>query len=436
MNKRDGVGLEERLIDRLAGVIIWTGDLDRLSSFYRCALGLEPHSVRPDFVAFRWGGVRFSIGLHSEVEGRTTEPNRVMVNFEVRDVHGAYEALRAKGVEFVRPPEREHWGGWVCTFSDPDGNILQLLQQPSSGPYRPAAPSGRESTMLTPDIPRAAMVAEAITEDFYDGSLDLSARGVATGGTWSTMPEVECVARLRDMGASDRAVRLFLTFIAAMDRARDAVRLWNSGVELFQSYPQTFDPAEASAIPIDTLRRRLSRYGVSQRHDQDSRAWRVIAGSLAEGGNPISRVVDSGIGNAGELLRHRRTYSGGKPRFPLLRGPKIGPMWVRMLVAPGGASIEDVDTIPVAVDVQVRRVTANLGVSDAREAPAEVIQNAWLAAVARTRTVGPPGLAGTCAGLDPALWTFGKYGCSHCEKVARPAPIGRACDHCRLWAST
>ena len=119
------------MIDGLAGVIIWTGDLDRLSSFYRDVLGLAPHSVRPEFVAFRWGGVRFSIGLHSEVAGRSAEPDRVMVNFQVADIHGAYERLKGRGVEFVRPPEREHWGGWVCTFTDPDGNRLQLLQQPS-----------------------------------------------------------------------------------------------------------------------------------------------------------------------------------------------------------------------------------------------------------------------------------------------------------------
>ena len=118
------------MIERVAGVIIWTGDLERLSAFYRETLGLAPHSVRPDFVAFRWGDMRFSIGLHSEVEGSSAEPNRIMVNFEVEDIHEVYAALEAKGVSFRRPPEREHWGGWVCTFSDPDGNVLQLLQQP------------------------------------------------------------------------------------------------------------------------------------------------------------------------------------------------------------------------------------------------------------------------------------------------------------------
>ena len=36
----------------------------------------------------------------------------------------------APGVVFTRAPEREEWGGWVATFADPDGNVLQLMQLP------------------------------------------------------------------------------------------------------------------------------------------------------------------------------------------------------------------------------------------------------------------------------------------------------------------
>ena len=290
--------------------------------------------------------------------------------------------------------------------------------------------------MQIPDIRHAAAMAEAIAGDFYSDRLDLSARDMAPGSTWSRMPEVECVTRLRDSGASDPTVRLFLTFMAAMDRARDATRLWNNGVELFQSYPDLFEPAEASAVQLSTLRERLCQYKVSQRHGPDSRAWQAIARSIAAGGNPVSRVVDSGVGNAGELLSYLCTSCGGQPRFPMLRGPKIGPMWVRMLAAPGGARIDDIDIIPVAVDKHVRRVTGNLGVVDTRDMSEgearQVIQDTWRAAVAKTRIGGPPGIADTCAALDPALWFFGKHGCSHCERVGRILPIGRACDHCQL----
>ena len=112
----------------LAGVIIWTGNLDVMREFYQEKLGLTPHSVRPNFIAFKWGDVRFSIGEHSAVRGRSPDPHHIMVNLATDDIHGDYERLRSHGVRFIRPPEREHWGGWVATFEDPDGNILQLLE--------------------------------------------------------------------------------------------------------------------------------------------------------------------------------------------------------------------------------------------------------------------------------------------------------------------
>ena len=116
----------------LAGVIIWTDNLERLSSFYRETFGLVPHSVRPDFVAFSFGEVRLSLGKHSEVSGPSREPYRIMVNLGVEDIHAVAQRLKERGIGLIREPEREHWGGWVATFQDPDGNILQLLQQPEA----------------------------------------------------------------------------------------------------------------------------------------------------------------------------------------------------------------------------------------------------------------------------------------------------------------
>ena len=288
-----------------------------------------------------------------------------------------------------------------------------------------------------PDVARAARLAEQIASDFYTDRLDLSARGVVPGSTWSRMPEVECAERLRDSGASDRMVRLFLTFIAAVDRARNAMRLWSDGLTLFQSCPEVFEPSVAAAMPVCTLRRRLSESRVSQRHRPDSSAWAAIARSLAEGDNPVSRVVDCGVGDARELLYSLHTTLKGQPRFPQLQGPKIGPMWLRMLVAPGGATMDNMHVIPVAVDVHVRRATENLGVAptqgtslDSWARPA--IQDAWREAVAVGRIPGPPGLAGTCAALDPALWILGKYGCSHCKKTGQLAPISCACAGCQF----
>jgi predicted enzyme related to lactoylglutathione lyase len=118
------------MIGSVNGVIIWTHDLVRLKAFYCDVLGLVPHSVRPDFVSFKWGDMRLGLGSHQEVEGLAKDPYRVMVNFHVEDIQATHRTLVGRDVQFVRPPEKEHWGGWVATLVDPDGNLLQLLQQP------------------------------------------------------------------------------------------------------------------------------------------------------------------------------------------------------------------------------------------------------------------------------------------------------------------
>ena len=118
----------------MAGVIVWTDDFTRMLRFYRDTLGLRPLHVKPAFVNFKWGGFRLSVAVHEGVSGRNADPLRLMINLAVSDIHAATERLREAGVEFSRPPERESWGGWVATFRDPDGNTLQLMQQPQPGP--------------------------------------------------------------------------------------------------------------------------------------------------------------------------------------------------------------------------------------------------------------------------------------------------------------
>ena len=282
-------------------------------------------------------------------------------------------------------------------------------------------------------------LAGLIAADFHECQLDLSLRRSPPAGvTWDTMPAVEAARQLRAQGASDSTVRVFLTFVAAMNRARDATTLWHAGVVLFGSHPEVFDTRRAAALPLSQVSHLLANSGVSQRHGPDARAWHRIAESLATvAASPVHGVIHRGAGDAQDLLKDVKTKDhAGRPRFPMLRGPKIGPMWVRMLAEPGGAAITRIDTIPVAVDVHVRRVTENLRVTATRDLRLKEatprIQSAWKKAVVPALIPGPARIAGTCAALDPALWAFGKYGCSHCETVGVRVPIGRACDYCQL----
>jgi predicted enzyme related to lactoylglutathione lyase len=123
------------MIEELAGVVLWTGQMDAMVAFYREVLALPVHSLRPHFAAFQLGPARLSVGLHDRVRGQATDPYRIMVHLGVTDIHAEHARLAGAGLGFIRPPEQEEWGGWVATFRDPDGNILQLLQvKPEPGP--------------------------------------------------------------------------------------------------------------------------------------------------------------------------------------------------------------------------------------------------------------------------------------------------------------
>ena len=120
--------MEGRIVTGVIGVTFWTDGLERMFDFYHDVLRLPLHSKHEDFIAFELGDVRFNIGRHSEVSGASKDPFRFMAHLGVDDIHAEAKRLAEAGVEFIREPEQESWGGWVATFKDPDGNLLQLLQ--------------------------------------------------------------------------------------------------------------------------------------------------------------------------------------------------------------------------------------------------------------------------------------------------------------------
>jgi hypothetical protein len=283
-------------------------------------------------------------------------------------------------------------------------------------------------------------LARSITNAFATGAFDLAQRPGAPVPGWAGMPEVAVAGRLREAGATDADVRLFLTFTAAMDRARNADRLWNDSCRLFLEHRWAFDPEAVRNRSCVELAEILRSHRVSQRHKVDSRSWFAIAEILFNPlrGGAVRRVVYDGRGDAQELLRalQEKREDGSSPCFPLLKGPKIGPMWVRMLAYPGRATISSIEVIPVAVDVQVRRVTEYLGVTGTRghspEKVRAVIQEVWREDVRGHGAEGPQSLINTCAALDPALWFFGKWGCTRCKQAGRQIPISGICNECRF----
>ncbi len=122
------------MITGLAGVIIYTttARYAAMRSFYIDVLGLNPRSDRDGFVNFELGVQRLTVTVHSELAGPATDPLHVMVNLATSDIESDYAAAVGAGAHALRPPERESWGGTIATLTDPDGNIVQLLQAEES----------------------------------------------------------------------------------------------------------------------------------------------------------------------------------------------------------------------------------------------------------------------------------------------------------------
>ena len=279
-------------------------------------------------------------------------------------------------------------------------------------------------------------VSRALTQAFVDGHLDLSARSGAPAPGWSSMPEVRAIDHLRSRGAEDPTVRTFLTLVAAVDRARDADRLWDAAAVLYDDDPWVYVPSDVATRPLTELADALRRQGVTQRHGHDTFAWRTICESLLED-SPVRAAIEDGEGDAPELLAAVKTATpGGSARYPLLRGEKIATMWVRLLAHPGDAAVANLEQVPVAVDVQVRKVTEYLGVADTHTMELDkarpLIQRAWHREVAEYGAVGPPRIDGTCSALDPALWFFAKWGCTTCERAGQRRPVHEICSSCRF----
>jgi hypothetical protein len=284
-----------------------------------------------------------------------------------------------------------------------------------------------------------APLSREVTEAFYGGTLDLRDRPKAPRPGWDAMPECVAAAALRRAGATDADVRVFLTLVASLDRARDADRLWDAGARTFRSDRWVFSPAEIVRRPQLDLLDALRRHGVSQRHTVDAAVWRVIAESLSrrDVAPLVHRAVFDGIGDVNELLAAvHGTTPGRSTLFPMLQGPKIARMWVRMLAAPGGAQITGFETLEVAVDVQVQKVSEYLALTDTWGQPVEsvrqTIHDAWTAQIRQHGAAGPAPIGGTGASLDPALWFFGKWGCTFCELKRRRLPIHAVCGGCRF----
>lgn len=286
------------------------------------------------------------------------------------------------------------------------------------------------------------MIGNQITQAFVNGTLRLDRRGNPPQG-WPSLPEVGRAKAVHEAG--NVAVRRFLTFTSAMHYGgRPSASLWKNSAQCLLDAPTNciFDPGQIVARPFNTLRGIRKLFRISQNHLPHAAAWRAI-GETIQDDRVVGDAIFRGQADVRQLEQALDQEVNGCSQFPLLQGPKVRQMWVRMLVYPGNAHVTNLNQLRVAIDIQVRRVTYYLGLTDVEPKPSRTIddqlrqkmQTAWHDDVQNGGAVAPPqapALANTAGALDPALWFVGQVGCTYCESNGY-SPIAAFCeDYCRL----
>lgn len=121
-----------KLANNIVSVCIWSGNYEKLAKWYEEVLGfsVSRRLTLPDDtgVDFNFLPAFFYVGKHSKVKGKSKDPYRMMVGFNVKSVSKAYSELKNKPVKIIAKPFAGPPGGfWCMTIADPEGNILQFF---------------------------------------------------------------------------------------------------------------------------------------------------------------------------------------------------------------------------------------------------------------------------------------------------------------------
>jgi predicted enzyme related to lactoylglutathione lyase len=105
-------------------------DQDRALAFYTERLGFAVATDQPFDGGQRWielriPGAETKLVLFTPPGHESRVGEFMAMSFWSEDVQKTYEQLTAKGVEFVKPPQRESWGT-SAIFKDSEGNQFVL----------------------------------------------------------------------------------------------------------------------------------------------------------------------------------------------------------------------------------------------------------------------------------------------------------------------
>lgn len=111
----------------LNSVMLGSSDSKALADFYGKVLDKKPDMVDPGgWYGYATGSCFLTIGMHDKVKGMATNPERIILNFETKEVQEEFARIKGLGAKVVAEPY-DLDGMWIATFADPDGNYFQLM---------------------------------------------------------------------------------------------------------------------------------------------------------------------------------------------------------------------------------------------------------------------------------------------------------------------
>jgi predicted enzyme related to lactoylglutathione lyase len=110
----------------LSGIMIGSTQPKVLAEFYKKVFGKPADMTEDSWYGWQAGNSWVMIGEHSEVKGKAKEPQRLMLNFETKDVKKEFTRIKKSGAKVIKEPY-EMEGSLIATFADPDGNYFQIM---------------------------------------------------------------------------------------------------------------------------------------------------------------------------------------------------------------------------------------------------------------------------------------------------------------------
>jgi len=101
-------------------------DLERAKPVYTALLGVPPQSDSSYYVGFEAAGQQIGLVPGAGQQGMTSP----VAYWHVPDIEAKLAEVTAAGAAVKEPPRDVGAGRLVATVTDPDGNVLGLIQDP------------------------------------------------------------------------------------------------------------------------------------------------------------------------------------------------------------------------------------------------------------------------------------------------------------------